>query len=48
MLYFKDVARQVNANPDAARSVAVTEVMRPVQRVPEMKRVDELLGEPEQ
>ncbi|WP_289018935.1 hemolysin family protein [uncultured Ornithinimicrobium sp.] len=45
MLYFKDVARQVNANPDAARSVAVTEVMRPVQRVPEMKRVDELLRE---
>lgn len=45
MLYFKDVARQVNANPAAATSVAVTEVMRPVQRVPEMKRVDELLRE---
>ncbi|MGC5583929.1 hemolysin family protein [Ornithinimicrobium sp. W1679] len=45
MLYFKDVARQVNANPGAARSVAVTEVMRTVQRVPEMKRVDELLRE---
>ncbi|MFX0539319.1 hemolysin family protein [Ornithinimicrobium sp. Y1847] len=45
MLYFKDVARAVNANGDAARTTAVTEVMRPVQRVPEMKRVDDLLKE---
>jgi CBS domain containing-hemolysin-like protein len=43
MLYFKDVARQVNSNADAAHTVPVTEVMRPVQRVPEMKLVDDLL-----
>ncbi|SOC54985.1 hemolysin family protein [Ornithinimicrobium cerasi] len=48
MLYFKDVARHVNAHADAAHTVPVTEVMRPVQRVPEMKRVDELLREMQQ
>jgi CBS domain containing-hemolysin-like protein len=48
MLYFKDVARQVNAQADTAQTVPVTEVMRPVQRVPEMKRVDELLREMQQ
>lgn len=45
VLYFKDVVRQVNANPDAARTVPVTEVMRPVQRVPDSKPVDDLLRE---
>lgn len=45
MLYLKDVARQVNSNSGSARTVPVTDVMRPVQRVPEMKRVDDLLRE---
>ncbi|MFK5634888.1 hemolysin family protein [Ornithinimicrobium sp. LYQ103] len=45
MLYFKDVARQVNHSPGSAGGVHVTEVMRPVQRVPEMKRVADLLKE---
>ncbi|GAA5157325.1 hemolysin family protein [Ornithinimicrobium tianjinense] len=48
MLYFKDVARYANAHPDAVGAVVVTEVMRPVQRVPEMKRVDALLREMQQ
>ncbi|AXH94977.1 hemolysin family protein [Ornithinimicrobium avium] len=48
MLYLKDVARQVNSNSGSARTVPVTEVMRPVQRVPEMKRVDDLLREMQQ
>lgn len=48
MLYFKDVARQTNANPDSAQTMPVTEVMRPVTRVPEMKRVDDLLKEMQQ
>jgi CBS domain containing-hemolysin-like protein len=48
MLYFKDVARHVNAHAESAQTVLVTEVMRPVQRVPEMKRVDELLREMQQ
>lgn len=48
ILYFKDVARAVNSRADSAGSVLVTEVMRPVQRVPEMKRVDELLKEMQQ
>ena len=45
MLYFKDVARAVNSRAGSAASVPVTEVMRPVQRIPEMKRVDDLLKE---
>lgn len=45
LLYFKDVARQVNANPDGAGTVPVTEVMRPVHRIPESKSVDGLLRE---
>ncbi|GAA4885348.1 hemolysin family protein [Serinicoccus chungangensis] len=45
MLYFKDVARAVNSRAEAAGVVPVTDVMRPVQRIPEMKRVDELLKE---
>ncbi|MDQ3358128.1 MAG: hemolysin family protein [Actinomycetota bacterium] len=48
LLYFKDVARQVNANGDAAASVPVREVMRPVQRVPDSKPVDGLLKEMQQ
>ncbi len=48
LLYFKDVARQVNANGDAAVSVPVREVMRPVQRVPDSKPVDGLLKEMQQ
>jgi CBS domain containing-hemolysin-like protein len=44
ILYFKDVARAVNANADAS-AVPVTELMRPVQRVPESKPVDSLLRE---
>ncbi len=48
MLYLKDVARQVNSNSGSALTVPVTEVMRPVQRVPEMKRVDDLLREMQQ
>ncbi len=45
VLYFKDVARAVNANAEAATGVLVTEVMRPVLRVPESKPVDDLLKE---
>ncbi|WP_010147565.1 hemolysin family protein [Serinicoccus profundi] len=48
MLYFKDVARAVNSRAESASAVPVTEVMRPVQRIPEMKRVDELLKEMQQ
>lgn len=48
MLYFKDVVRAVNSRADSANSVQVTEVMRTVQRIPEMKRVDELLREMQQ
>ena len=48
MLYLKDVARQVNSNSGSALTVPVTDVMRPVQRVPEMKRVDDLLREMQQ
>ncbi|RIK09024.1 MAG: hypothetical protein DCC50_15370, partial [Acidobacteria bacterium] len=48
MLYLKDVVRQVNSNSGSARTLPVTEVMRPVQRVPEMKRVDDLLREMQQ
>ncbi|QFG68887.1 hemolysin family protein [Ornithinimicrobium pratense] len=48
MLYFKDVVRAVNSRPEAAATTPVTEVMRQVQRVPEMKRVDELLREMQQ
>ncbi len=44
ILYFKDVARAVNANAANARE-PVTELMRPVQRIPESKSVDGLLRE---
>nr|WP_281496807.1 hemolysin family protein [Ornithinimicrobium sp. F0845] len=42
ILYFKDVARAVNANADNSQE-PVTELMRAVQRVPESKSVDGLL-----
>jgi CBS domain containing-hemolysin-like protein len=45
VLYFKDVTRAVNSRGSAASSLPVTELMRPVQRIPEMKRVGELLRE---
>lgn len=44
ILYFKDVARAVNANADNSTD-PVTELMRPVQRIPESKSVDGLLRE---
>lgn len=45
LLYFKDVARQVNARGVQAEAVKVTEVMRTVHRVPDSKPVDGLLTE---
>ncbi len=45
LLYFKDVARQVNARGVQAEAVKVTEVMRAVHRVPDSKPVDGLLTE---
>ncbi len=48
LLYFKDVARQVNARGSQAESTKVTEVMRPVHRVPDSKSVDGLLREMQQ
>ncbi|MDN5765635.1 MAG: hemolysin family protein [Humibacillus sp.] len=44
LLYFKDVARRLNAAPDDAKHLA-TEVMRPMHFVPESKPVDDLLRE---
>ena len=44
LLYFKDVARRVNADPEAG-SLPVTAQMRPVHYVPESKPVDDLLRE---
>jgi CBS domain containing-hemolysin-like protein len=44
LLYFKDVARRLNAAPEDARHPA-TEVMRPMHFVPESKPVDDLLRE---
>lgn len=44
LLYFKDVARRLNAAPDDARQ-PVTEVMRPMHFIPESKPVDDLLRE---
>lgn len=44
LLYFKDVARRVNADPEAG-SLPVTSQMRPVHYVPESKPVDDLLRE---
>jgi CBS domain containing-hemolysin-like protein len=48
VLYFKDVARHVNAHGEQASAVLVTEVMRPVLRVPDSKPVDDLLREMQQ
>ncbi len=47
MLYFKDVVRRVNGDPDAM-GVPVTTLMRPVHFVPESKPVDDLLREMQQ
>jgi CBS domain containing-hemolysin-like protein len=44
LLYFKDVARRVNADPDAG-ALPVTVQMRPMHYVPESKPVDDLLRE---
>ena len=44
LLYFKDVARRVNADADAG-SLPVTAQMRPMHYVPESKPVDDLLRE---
>lgn len=44
LLYFKDVARRVNADHDAG-SLPVTAQMRPMHFVPESKPVDDLLRE---
>src|SRR6476620_6801726 len=44
LLYFKDVARRLNAAPEDGRHPA-TEVMRPMHFVPESKPVDDLLRE---
>jgi CBS domain containing-hemolysin-like protein len=44
LLYFKDVVRRVNADPEAG-SLAVTALMRPMHYVPESKPVDDLLRE---
>ncbi|MDC5695758.1 hemolysin family protein [Intrasporangium calvum] len=44
LLYFKDVARRLNAAPEDAKHPA-TEVMRPMHFVPESKPVDDLLRE---
>jgi CBS domain containing-hemolysin-like protein len=44
LLYFKDVARRVNASPEAARA-PVHAVMRPAKFVPESKPIDDLLRE---
>jgi CBS domain containing-hemolysin-like protein len=44
LLYFKDVARRVNADSDAG-PLPVTALMRPMHYVPESKPVDDLLRE---
>jgi CBS domain containing-hemolysin-like protein len=44
LLYFKDVARRVNADPEAV-GLPVTAQMRPVHYVPESKPIDDLLRE---
>jgi CBS domain containing-hemolysin-like protein len=44
LLYFKDVARRVNADAEAA-SLPVENLMRPMHFVPESKPVDDLLRE---
>jgi CBS domain containing-hemolysin-like protein len=44
LLYFKDVVRRVNADPESG-SLPVTAQMRPMHYVPESKPVDDLLRE---
>ncbi|MGB3762245.1 MAG: CBS domain-containing protein, partial [Ornithinimicrobium sp.] len=48
LLYFKDVAREVNARGVKAESIRVSDVMRSVHRVPDSKPVDGLLREMQQ
>lgn len=48
LLYFKDVARHVNARREEAEATRVTEAMRGVHRVPDSKPVDGLLREMQQ
>ncbi|HET7476431.1 MAG TPA: hemolysin family protein [Dermatophilaceae bacterium] len=47
LLYFKDVARRVYLDPDAG-SAEVSQLMRPVQHIPDSKPVDALLREMQQ
>ncbi|QDO89043.1 HlyC/CorC family transporter [Ornithinimicrobium ciconiae] len=47
ILYFKDVVRAVNANAENSQD-PVSDLMRPVQRIPESKPVDGLLREMQQ
>ncbi|MGB3257838.1 MAG: hemolysin family protein [Ornithinimicrobium sp.] len=48
LLYFKDVAREVNSRGVKAASIRVSDVMRSVHRVPDSKPVDGLLREMQQ
>jgi CBS domain containing-hemolysin-like protein len=45
MVYLKDVARRLHADPDAGGRETVDQVMRPAQFVPDNKPVDDLLRE---
>jgi magnesium and cobalt exporter, CNNM family len=45
VLYLKDVARRLNADPAAAQAVTVEQLMRPAVFVPDSKPVDDLLRE---
>jgi CBS domain containing-hemolysin-like protein len=45
VLYLKDVARRLNADPGASQSVTVDQLMRPAVFVPDSKPADDLLRE---
>jgi CBS domain containing-hemolysin-like protein len=45
VLYLKDVARRLNADPTAAQGVSVEQLMRPAAFVPDSKPADDLLRE---
>jgi CBS domain containing-hemolysin-like protein len=45
VLYLKDVARRLNADPPAAQAVSVEQIMRPAAFVPDSKPADDLLRE---
>jgi CBS domain containing-hemolysin-like protein len=45
VLYLKDVARRLNADPAAAQGVSVEQLMRPAAFVPDSKPADDLLRE---